>query len=150
MPLERKVIFPCYNLCFPGIYRIVIMNGRWIVQVIEAIKLQQTNEISISLPRPYIFPHCFDYLKITWTNLSCPVQDLEFKMRVFAVPEGYSFEQSYYMEEYDIELSQQALELPCYQFDIIHAQFCFEIVSVHKFTARFNEWARRCVYTENC
>ncbi|VBB26676.1 unnamed protein product [Acanthocheilonema viteae] len=125
------------------------MNGRWIVQVIKAIKLQQTDEISISLPRPYIFPRCFDYLKIIWTNLSCPVQDFEFKMRIFAVPEDSNFEQSYYMEEYDIELSHQALELPCYQFDIIYAQFCFQIVSVQKFTARFNEWARRCVYTEN-
>lgn len=72
------------------------------LQVIKAIKLQQTDEISISLPRPHIFPRCFDHLKITWTNLSCPVQDLEFKMRVFALPEGSNFEQSYYIEEYDI------------------------------------------------
>ncbi|EFO16611.1 hypothetical protein LOAG_11894 [Loa loa] len=150
MPLIKKVIFPCYHLCFPGIYRIIIMNDGWIVQIIKPIKLEQTNEISISLPRPYIFPRCLDYLRITWTNLSCSIQDLEFKMRVFAVPEGSNFEQSYYMEEYDIELSQQALELPCYQFDIIYAQFCFEIVSVQKFTARFNEWAQQCVYTENC
>lgn len=33
MPLERKVIFPCYHLCFPGMYRILIMNGGWTVQV---------------------------------------------------------------------------------------------------------------------
>uniref|UniRef100_A0A8R1XTV2 Uncharacterized protein n=1 Tax=Onchocerca volvulus TaxID=6282 RepID=A0A8R1XTV2_ONCVO len=149
MTLKEKVVFPCHHLCFPGIYRIIIMNDGKMAQVIKVIKLQQIDEISISLPRPYIFPRCFDYLKITWTNLSCPIQDLEFKLRVFAVPEGSNFEHSYYMEEYDIELSQQSLELPCYQFDIIHAQFCFEIVSVQKFTARFNEWARRCVYTEN-
>ncbi|MCP9257761.1 hypothetical protein DINM_001015 [Dirofilaria immitis] len=77
------------------------------------------------------------------------MKDLEFKLRIFAVPEGANFERSYYMEEYDIELSQQALELPCYQFDIIYAQFCFQIVSVQKFTARFSKWAQQCVYTEN-
>lgn len=33
MPLERKIIFPCYHLCFPGIYRIAMVNGGRIVQV---------------------------------------------------------------------------------------------------------------------
>lgn len=76
--------------------------------MIERIELEQTDEIAVSLPRPYIFPRCFDYLKITWTSLSCPVQNLEFKMRVFAVPEASNFEQSYYMEEYDIGKDFQA------------------------------------------
>lgn len=33
VPLRKKVLFPCHHLCFPGIYRITVMNGRWIVQV---------------------------------------------------------------------------------------------------------------------
>ncbi|VDN00709.1 unnamed protein product [Thelazia callipaeda] len=150
VPYKKSITFSCYHFCLPGIYRIALINGDSIIQVSKTLRIAPTEKISILLSRPHIFPHCLDYLKIMWTNLSCAIPNLEFKMRIFAVPEGFNFEQSYYVEEYDIDLSQQALELPCYQFDIIYAQFCFQIVSIQKATARFNEWSLKCAYAENC
>ncbi|VDK84710.1 unnamed protein product [Litomosoides sigmodontis] len=116
MPLQRRVIFPCYHLCFPGIYRIVLVNGGRVVQaahsrLFEAFLRNASHRLDAVAKstgqgcnlRPIKVPS-----SLTLEATLNESKDLEFKMRVFAVPENSNFEQSYYMNEYDIEIGHAA------------------------------------------
>lgn len=61
--------------------------------------MENYGEFSLAFGQQSIFPQCRKSFKVSWTKAQCLDLSLNFRLRIFAVPEGGSVERSYYLEE---------------------------------------------------
>ncbi|KAL3121628.1 hypothetical protein niasHT_008757 [Heterodera trifolii] len=167
-----RMEFECWHFFAPGLYRLSLPST-FITSSSEWIQINPPNlAIQIHLPAvSSIFPFCQNALSISWTLPNCPKINelLDFRLRLLApFNELNEDEHMLYLEEFSLAVPNSEdiflqksfiglhqrkvptnfLRIPCTKFDIIHEQFCFELVSVSKQSQQHQSWDTKCIRTE--
>ncbi|CAJ0927646.1 unnamed protein product, partial [Mesorhabditis belari] len=148
----EKLNFECEIISRTGLYRVDVVGPMNVtVTTKEQIFVNHSKEALLELKFGSIFPHCSDEYHVKWTNPSCVKSNLQFRLRLLAVPEGnpdHLEERAIYVEEIGLDPGDSSLSLPCSQFDILYEQYCFELISLEPQSEQFHQWDVKCVHTE--
>ncbi|MFH4975675.1 hypothetical protein AB6A40_002384 [Gnathostoma spinigerum] len=145
---KKYITIGCESFMRPGLYYIELLNSNRFLSRSHSFTVPPSNETAILFNANAIFPLCRNYLKMDWITALCPSSNFDYRLRVFAVPEGSTVDRSYYMEELILDPNNTRIEIPCFHFDIIYKQFCFDIVAIYSRTQEVFDLNRRCIYTE--
>uniref|UniRef100_A0A183BI34 Uncharacterized protein n=1 Tax=Globodera pallida TaxID=36090 RepID=A0A183BI34_GLOPA len=149
MKKRIRVEFECWHFVLPGLYRLSLLPN-FISAPTEWVQMIAPNSaLQIHLPAAAaIFPACQNDFSIGWTLPTCETirgESLDFRLRLLASvrEEAKQIEEMAYLEEF-------VLAEPNFddKFDIIHEQFCFELISISKQYQQHQLWDRKCLRTE--
>ncbi|CAI4228761.1 unnamed protein product [Auanema sp. JU1783] len=146
----ESFIFPCQAFADIGYYQVVLLSQNNYSVTGQSFLVNHTTEYSLSLRNDSIFPHCSSQFDISWAISKCPLDNLHYRIRIFAVPEGSDDHEDrvHYIEEVGVTKEQKSISISCSHFDIIYDKYCFELVSINRNSSTFQLWKSSCVSTE--
>uniref|UniRef100_A0A914HZ50 Uncharacterized protein n=1 Tax=Globodera rostochiensis TaxID=31243 RepID=A0A914HZ50_GLORO len=173
MKKRIRVEFECWHFVSPGLYRLSLLPN-FISAPTEWVQMIAPNSaLQIHLPAAAaIFPACQNDFSISWTLPTCERirgESLDFRLRLLASvrEETKQMEEMAYLEEFLLvepnfddkvfqklftghqpNVTMDFIRIPCSKFDIIHEQFCFELISISKQYQQHQLWDRKCLRTE--